>query len=982
MSKSSSFEWVPRKRDFQLEKKFFRSHLEGVTEHPLRPLIGPVTESKSIRKNSSTNLSSPGNAQPRRSVTAVLADPLGAALDGMDPLSQFAKEEQDPLSKMAAEDISWDHSETKRKNLENLDEEVSQEEWTARKSAILSRFTTSEKLSIMTSFLSGGDKVIARPQAVAPPQNATIEKVKNRLEQLDEFEEGTVCEEGDLTQGEYTARIEQLNAELKQAWNSDQRVKALKIAIQCSKLLADTNVIQFYPSKFVLVTDILDIFGQLVHERLRSKAEGNKTRGRLPVDFTPDMVPEAAKETCRNWFYKIASIRELVPRFYVEIAILRSYSFLTSSEFTQALLRLTAMIRGIGDPLVAVYARCYLCRVGLSITRDRAYIHENLYDFLASHKQLYCRSVRAELLRQKVDMGSYLTLYTPALDWILRLAANPGTEEQLLDVLNICKNLNVKSGLVLNSVMVAFKAVYIAARATQFVDLITGCDDDGFPQYILFRTLGLCVVAAEPPREQHLPLLNPVWKIVSRLSDVSHYAACAEVWIEFAVKYFGKAEVNAILHDMIRHLTPNRAFENHYLQMQSVVTILLRNTHDPEILFGMDKFLTFIDMFHKETIKVEVCKSIMEAYCRQKQDSVRDPVVINSVMFLCRVLHDSVNALTVDDEKRQIAQLICGFVKSVDFGRDFELQLNFYVDARAAFTNLDYIHVQLVQCVNHLAVKTKKIVGGHHTRKTASFVRACAAYCFITVPSIFSVIFRLELYLLSGQVALSNQCLGQADACFKAALNLILEFPKTIEEDGKQKSSDFFLVSYMSNFMSTLLIVPDPPEQGVLYITRGLLNCIQHYEWENPASKMNLYLQVLSLLAAATQESYPYHIEKVASNDALYGSDPKFVSEINRICGVVVEEIFSQLRIYDENGNLDKQASLSLALLNRIITFTDLREPISLKYAGKLWDLSHRHKKQDPSSVANTLQYLSTRAAGPNGEKCKELLSRIQTGGS
>ena len=33
--------------------------------------------------------------------------------------------------------------------------------------------------------------------------------------------------------------------------------------LQCSKLLADTSVIQFYPSKFVLITDILDNFGTL-----------------------------------------------------------------------------------------------------------------------------------------------------------------------------------------------------------------------------------------------------------------------------------------------------------------------------------------------------------------------------------------------------------------------------------------------------------------------------------------------------------------------------------------------------------------------------------------------------------------------------------------------------------------------------------------------------------------------------------------------
>uniref|UniRef100_T1GWA6 Uncharacterized protein n=1 Tax=Megaselia scalaris TaxID=36166 RepID=T1GWA6_MEGSC len=175
------------------------------------------------------------------------------------------------------------------------------------------------------------------------------DKVKHRLEQLDYFEEG-VKHWMNLSQQEYISRIEQLNNELVISWKSEQRVKALKIAIQCSKMLADTSVLQFYPSAFVLITDILDIFSKLVYERLKTK--NSEVHDKTSADN--------AKETTQNWFYKISSIRELLPRVYVEIALLRSYEFLPKGFLEDALQRLTLMIRGIGDPLVATYLRAYL----------------------------------------------------------------------------------------------------------------------------------------------------------------------------------------------------------------------------------------------------------------------------------------------------------------------------------------------------------------------------------------------------------------------------------------------------------------------------------------------------------------------------------------------------------------------------------------------------------------------------------------------
>jgi hypothetical protein len=63
--------------------------------------------------------------------------------------------------------------------------------------------------------------------------------------------------------------------------------------------------------------------------------------------------------------------------------------------------------------------------------------------------------------------------------------------------------------------------------------------------------------------------------------------------------------------------------------------------------------------------------------------------------------------------------------------------------------------------------------------------------------------------------------------------------------------------------------------------------------------------------------------------------------------------VLRQFLLLNESYFKCLQASLSLELFERIITFTDINHQISLKYAGKLWDLSHRHAKQDPRVIVS-----------------------------
>lgn len=68
------------------------------------------------------------------------------------------------------------------------------------------------------------------------------------------------------------------------------------------------------------------------------------------------------------------------------------------------------MIRGIGDPLVAAYARCYLIRIGVSVyqcvSANREYMKESFVDFLATY-----HTVRIDL-NLPADLSNRLLLYS------------------------------------------------------------------------------------------------------------------------------------------------------------------------------------------------------------------------------------------------------------------------------------------------------------------------------------------------------------------------------------------------------------------------------------------------------------------------------------------------------------------------------------------------------------------------------------------
>ena len=68
-----------------------------------------------------------------------------------------------------------------------------------------------------------------------------------------------------------------------------------------------------------------------------------------------------------------------------------------------------------------------------------------------------------------------------------------------------------------------------------------------------------------------------------------------------------------------------------------------------------------------------------------------------------------------------------------------------------------------------------------------------------------------------------------------------------------------WLREFLPSYFSTILAIPDNPEEGVLFLTKSALNALNKYSWDrSQALKSLALLDGIKLLVSACQESYPY----------------------------------------------------------------------------------------------------------------------------
>lgn len=858
--------------------------------------------------------------------------------------------------------------------------------WVQAKAQIQKDFTLAPTVNVTASFMSEVDN-----SAESGGTRSLGTTSRARLQQLEAAQaaggrhgEATV----NLSQSEYMSHMQKLQHDLHVAWTKQERVKTLKLAIQASKLLGHTAVPQIYPNMFCFMVGVLETFGQLVFERLRVKAEeidakmgGSKP---LPVDFTCHDIGEEVKEMCKNWMYKTACIRELLPRFYIETALLKCYRFIsTEEELPNVIGRLSHMCRGFGDPLVAVYARTYLSLMASQVIHgevNRIAVVSGILDFHCSFQDVFSPHRLALLESKGLTTDQYLHILSPALSWLYSMAGSgsskDGFNEIFGDYLAKCG-----SGVVLMHILKSFDPSFYCMHLPRMCEYVSSATSTLTTLAELYTALAAGVTKCPTPEHREkMRFLNEAWKTVTKIEAIEVYLSCATVFVGLCLVHYSQKELNVIVKDIVVHakraiaagaaesmLLPSACLPSLRAILTQLATPAHAHAHVPTSssfdltsTIGSEEFCVLLDMFYGEH-KRGFCKEILKTYVENVQVS-SDPIVISTLCEVGKSLHDGIDSLSSEDEKKQLSSLICSFINTVSFGRDMESHLSVLVDCRRLFPNFNTVIQCVVSQALQLAMTTNKLVKGRHTKKTHGFVKGCFAFCHVTIPSLASGLERAAFFKTAGECALVCGCVPHADTFFKAVLMEVPDLPEFTDSIGtSRQSTESRVCVFLLSLLTPMLAVPGHPTNGPFYLVKGLMNSCSRYAWVKGSPKrVQVLLQAIAILRAFGQAVLPFHVPGVESNDVLYNCAPEYMQELHETTSEVVT---SCLTLIPDILDSAKQASATLALAQQVIEGLELDDVT----VPQVVQLLLRVKELDPCCPGLSATLLSVVARARSG---------------
>ena len=262
------------------------------------------------------------------------------------------------------------------------------------------------------------------------------------------------------------------------------------------------------------------------------------------------------------------------------------------------------------------------------------------------------------------------------------------------------------------------------------------------------------------------------------------------------------------------------------------------------------------------------------------------------------------------------------------------------------------------------------------------FVKACLAYCHITIPSIADGFRKLQLLIHCALVAITNQCFPQTDTLLKAAISIIPDLPPVEEIEGRRVHSEEKVASNIRFLLSVLVLTPGHPEHGPFYIVKGLFNALPKFQWQsNSPCQAGLYCEIVALMCTYAQKRFPYKIPNVESNDELYCGNSDYFADLTETLSTDMDEVLKALAALKDVPDLAarvSQVKIILDLVNQICERMELSEETT-NFVGSLLVLGMKNRdilpKHDRRYWSSTIEFVKIKLQASNNTNQKLLQS-------
>ena len=445
-------------------------------------------------------------------------------------------------------------------------------------------------------------------------------KGKSRMDQLEIKSKGASSNKGVqmISAQEFTNQLERLQKELHKFWDKDDKVACIRIAIQCAKLLNDVASPVFYPQKFILLTDILDTFGQLVLGRMK-KLTKHHSGGKINIDdddlnIDYSLIPDKVQEICMNWFLKSACIREVLPRIYLELALVSCHKFMQRRVQQSDLLRLSKMVRGIAEPLCATYTAAYLARVGHSINPEA----KDYLMILTEFSFLITAKAIKEGNSKCASDEQYFSLFEPAIDWLFQCLATGSNKKIFAEVFDLYEKSEKKKAIFLESIMRYFPSEIIASATTTMIMCIKDHYTEEKDKLRLIKELGLTLLKTPPKKNQpKLDYLNYGWEVMKQSQDAHMFLETAIVLVDFSIKNLNSSSVNVFIKEIFKKLQEFAlsagSGDSLYMKLEYLLVKVMLTAKDFSELIGFENLLGLLNYF-PTSVKNKLCEMMLNFF--------------------------------------------------------------------------------------------------------------------------------------------------------------------------------------------------------------------------------------------------------------------------------------------------------------------------------------------------------------------------------